>query len=256
MNDAGTPEGWREITLDSIIESAVDGPFGSNLKSEHYVDQPGTRVVRLQNIGISRFLDKDRAYVSSAHAAQLSRHSVEPGDLLVASLGDDAHPVARTCQYPAGLEPAIVKADCFRLRLNKKKARHEFVRWLLNSYSARASLLRRAHGVTRDRVNLTSLKGLTLRLPSPPEQEKIAEILDAADESIRSTERLIVKYDHARNGLLDDLIGRASASPMSKVELLDNVARRGSGHTPSKENPTYWNGGIKWVITGRFRSAR
>lgn len=29
--------------------------------------------------------------------------------------------------------------------------------------------------------------------------------------------------------------------------LLDTVARRGSGHTPDKKHPEYWNGSIKWV---------
>lgn len=29
--------------------------------------------------------------------------------------------------------------------------------------------------------------------------------------------------------------------------LLDEVAERGSGHTPSKSHSDYWNGGIKWV---------
>lgn len=29
--------------------------------------------------------------------------------------------------------------------------------------------------------------------------------------------------------------------------LLETVARRKSGHTPDKESPAYWNGGIKWV---------
>ena len=29
--------------------------------------------------------------------------------------------------------------------------------------------------------------------------------------------------------------------------LLDNVAKRGSGHTPDKKHPEYWNGTIKWV---------
>jgi type I restriction enzyme S subunit len=32
-----------------------------------------------------------------------------------------------------------------------------------------------------------------------------------------------------------------------RIELLDDVAERGSGHTPSKNVPSYWNGGIKWV---------
>lgn len=29
--------------------------------------------------------------------------------------------------------------------------------------------------------------------------------------------------------------------------LLDQMAKRGSGHTPSKDSPSYWDGGIKWV---------
>ncbi|APD92212.1 restriction endonuclease subunit S (plasmid) [Alteromonas mediterranea] len=32
-----------------------------------------------------------------------------------------------------------------------------------------------------------------------------------------------------------------------KYELLDKVAERCSGHTPSKSIPGYWNGGIKWI---------
>jgi type I restriction enzyme S subunit len=31
------------------------------------------------------------------------------------------------------------------------------------------------------------------------------------------------------------------------VFYLDKVAERGSGHTPERDNPEYWNGGIKWV---------
>jgi type I restriction enzyme, S subunit len=31
------------------------------------------------------------------------------------------------------------------------------------------------------------------------------------------------------------------------VVLLDSVAKRGSGHTPDKAHPGYWNGNIKWV---------
>lgn len=29
--------------------------------------------------------------------------------------------------------------------------------------------------------------------------------------------------------------------------LLDSIAKRGSGHTPDKKHPEYWNGNIKWV---------
>src|SRR5436305_452777 len=32
-----------------------------------------------------------------------------------------------------------------------------------------------------------------------------------------------------------------------EVVLLDSVAKRGSGHTPDKKHPEYWNGDIKWI---------
>lgn len=32
-----------------------------------------------------------------------------------------------------------------------------------------------------------------------------------------------------------------------RLELLDNLAKRGSGHTPDKTKSDYWNGGIKWI---------
>ncbi|NMF86714.1 restriction endonuclease subunit S [Nodosilinea sp. P-1105] len=31
------------------------------------------------------------------------------------------------------------------------------------------------------------------------------------------------------------------------IVLLDLVTKRGSGHTPDKKRPEYWNGGIKWI---------
>jgi type I restriction enzyme S subunit len=31
------------------------------------------------------------------------------------------------------------------------------------------------------------------------------------------------------------------------MPLLDSIAKRGSGHTPDKKHPEYWNGPIKWV---------
>lgn len=37
------------------------------------------------------------------------------------------------------------------------------------------------------------------------------------------------------------------SNPSWTTALLDSVCDRGSGHTPSKSHPEYWNGGVKWV---------
>lgn len=43
-------------------------------------------------------------------------------------------------------------------------------------------------------------------------------------------------------------MARAASTPDGwKCSLLDDVTKRGSGHTPDKDIADYWNGGIKWV---------
>ncbi|HMI84207.1 MAG TPA: restriction endonuclease subunit S [Polyangiaceae bacterium] len=38
-----------------------------------------------------------------------------------------------------------------------------------------------------------------------------------------------------------------AGTPSWNSVLLDSVAKRGSGHTPDKKHPEYWNGTIKWL---------
>ena len=49
---------------------------------------------------------------------------------------------------------------------------------------------------------------LEIPVPPLPEQRRIAEILDAADEAVRKTERGIAKLKAVKAGLLDDLLTR------------------------------------------------
>ncbi len=104
--------------------------------------------------------------------------------------------------------------------------------------------------------------------PPPDEQSKIAEVLSTVDQAIEKTEALIAKQQRIKTGLMQDLLTRGidehgnlrseathefKDSPLGRipveweVTLLDSLAVRGSGHTPNKQRPTYWNGGIKWV---------
>lgn len=120
----------------------------------------------------------------------------------------------------------------------------------------------------------TSWKGLSqfkVPIPEPKHQSKIAEVLDTLDAAIRGTEAVVAKLRAMKQGLLHDLLTRGidangdlrppqpeaphlyHQTPLGwlpkewEVRLLDDVAQRGSGHTPSKSVASYWNGGIKWV---------
>ena len=200
------PVEWAVNELGQTVVSAVDGPFGSNLKSNHYVDEPGVRVIRLGNIGNGKFLDQDKAWISNSHGNFLSRHSVQPLDILIGSLGDERHPFGRACLYTDNIHEAVVKADVFRVRCKSDKFVHSFAVHLFNFPRWRQGLFALAQGVTRNRVNLTNM--LLLQLPVPPisEQKAIVRIIKSTDASLDELQRQLVKLRALKTALMQDLL--------------------------------------------------
>ncbi|MFM0205066.1 hypothetical protein PQR53_35190 [Paraburkholderia fungorum] len=181
-NLPGLPEGWAWASVDqcSFDENAItDGPFGSNLKSEHYQDS-GPRVIRLQNIGDGIFVDA-YAHISEAHFANLSKHAVETGDVVVAMLGEV---LPRACGIPDGVAPAIVKADCARVRLNPQLIRPAIVVAQLNSKPVRDAVMKFVKGIGRPRINLGHVRAVPIALAPSDEQVAIETTLQKAQLSI------------------------------------------------------------------------
>lgn len=178
MKDSGiewlgkVPEHWAVLSLGKMTIDKCDGPFGSGLKSEHYTDT-GVRVIRLQNIRLSGFDDKDAAFIDeNYYRKKLNEHDVRQGDVLIAGLGDDRNTVGRACVAPAEIEPAMVKADCFRFRLFSERALPEFVSTQLTAGSpADAGLL--SSGSTRSRIPLSVMASRKIALPPIDEQKAI-----------------------------------------------------------------------------------
>ena len=176
------PAHWRVMPLGRVTLSRCDGPFGSGLKSEHYTDS-GVRVIRLQNIRRDGFDDSGEAFIDADYyARELSGHDVVCGDVLIAGLGDDKNTVGRACVAPAGIEPAMVKADCFRYRLDTKQVLPEFVATELSASSA-ADAGMMSSGSTRSRIPLSVMATRKLAIPPIGEQKQIVDFLRA--ESLR-----------------------------------------------------------------------
>jgi type I restriction enzyme, S subunit len=95
-----------------------------------------------------------------------------------------------------------------------------FVMLFLNCPSTRRELNILGQGVTRDRVNLTTL--LTLRVLRPPveEQKQIVQTIAALDMRIQTEEALRSKLASLQSGLMADLLsGRVRVPDGIAVEL-------------------------------------
>ena len=202
------PASWLWTSVDEIAadcENAItDGPFGSQLKTEHYVTTPGFRVVRLQNIARGSFVEAHRSYVEQARYERLAKHHVMPGDLVVAGLVD---PRVRCCQLPADIGPALVKADCYRLSVDERLVAR-FALYYLNSTYCEDFAAVHHHGMTLTRIGLRNFR--TLPFPLPPLAEQ---------------HRIVAKVD-ALMTLCDKLEASFATASISRVRLLEATLRK------------------------------
>lgn len=177
---ATNPKGWPRKRVRDLAVKYSDGPFGSNLKSEHYVPS-GIRVIRLQNIGTGRFDDTDKAFISPEHFASLGRHKCLPGDVLIGTLGD---PNLRACIQPNNIRVALNKADCVQLRVNREVATNHYLCWLLNMPSTLAMAQGLVLGQTRARISMGRLGELLVPQPPIHLQQSFAQRAAAVGQSM------------------------------------------------------------------------
>ena len=202
------PAHWTIAQLRRMAVDYCDGPFGSGLKSSHYTED-GVRVVRLQNIGHGEFVESDTAFISREHYLSLGDHSVISGDILIAGLGDDNHPAGRACVAPKNIDPAMVKADCFRFRPDRDRVDPKFVALQLTATAVSASAVLSA-GATRQRTNLRSTSTRAVSIPTMHEQTGIVEYVThrimSIDVALESTVQQIAFLREYRTRLIADVV--------------------------------------------------
>ncbi|WP_349975258.1 restriction endonuclease subunit S [Pseudomonas sp. WHRI 8519] len=114
----------------------------------------------------------------------------------------------------------------------------------------------------KNTIQITNSTFLSGALPLPTdriEQEKVASCLSSIEELISLEAKKLTSLRKYKRGLMQMLLpGEGEAEPRVRFpefteaeawskERLEDLAKRGSGHTPSKAHPEYYDGGIKWV---------
>jgi len=195
------PKGWPVKSFREISKIFSDGPFGSNLKSSHYVNK-GVRVIRLQNIGVGRFVDDNQAYISEEHFNSLDKYECLPGDVLIGTLGE---PNLRACLLPTYINKALNKADCIQLRPMGHCATSEYISSLINQPGLLSLSSYLLHGQTRTRISMGTLRELLIPVPPLSMQQKFTMIYHQVDNIKSRSNKLL--FD--KKVLFNSLIQRA-----------------------------------------------
>ena len=82
-------QGWHWFMLSDLGTddrySFADGPFGSNLKKEHYTDKNEVRIIQLSNVGELGWKNDNVKYTTFEHLTAIQRSEVKAGNIVIAN---------------------------------------------------------------------------------------------------------------------------------------------------------------------------
>jgi restriction endonuclease S subunit len=189
----------REIIEIGKVADVVDGPFGSSLHAENYVEK-GIPFLRVHNVTEEGLLNlSDLVFIREEDHERLKSSEALPGDVIITKTGwvgfatvitDDI----KKCNY---------RADLAKIRL-KTTTRLDpyFVSMFLNSKYGRLQTKRLMSGTRGDRILAINIKKIVIPYLNDKVQKEIRHIYSLAIEQYKTS---ITLYSQAENFLLEEL---------------------------------------------------
>lgn len=185
----------------------VDGPFGSNLKSEHFIENGDVYVVESGFITTGIFIDKEFKTISKKHFETIKRSECLGGDVIIAKIGAN---YGMAAELPILDKKAVVSGNSLKITLNQNLIK--------NDYFVKLLFLSKLLGGFENFVNISaqpalSLGGLNnLSLPCPPIKEQLEIIsyieqhTDKIDKAIFQKQEEIEKLKEYKSTLIDSAV--------------------------------------------------
>lgn len=167
------PMGWVWARFEDLSLDSADGPFGSNLKKEHYTDKKEVRIIQLSNIGEDGWRDLNTKYTSFEHLKNISRSEAFPGDIIVAKM----MPAGRAIICPDMDKKYVLSSDAVRFDFSNLLYK-KYLYWAINSTVVKDQVYSEVQGITRVRTSLSKLRTYLIPIPPLAEQKRIVAKLE------------------------------------------------------------------------------
>lgn len=168
--------------LDEVSNKIVDGPFGSQLKVEEYVEE-GIPLIRVKDIKDGELDETGLIYITPNKQEQLHRSRVLPGDILLTKAGS----IGNAAIFPPDLKEANITSHLAKIEV-KEGINARYVCEYLNTRFARLQISRLGSKTTRPELNLSEVSSILIILPPNDIQNKVIQMMQSSYQSKRQKE--------------------------------------------------------------------
>lgn len=213
----------------------------------------GVKLINVGNINNGKIdLNATKIYLSEEEANDKYKHFlIDEGDLLIACSGvvvDNFH--NKIAFIKKEHLPLCLNTSTMRFKeLSERKGTLNFLRYFLQTIEFKEQLRKLITGSAQLNFGPSHIRKIQIPLPPIPTQQKIANILDKADELRQYNKQLIEKYEALTQSLFLDMFGDPlkNENGWEKTELRNVTTKIGSGSTPRGGKEAYHTEGISLI---------
>ncbi|MFN8307331.1 MAG: restriction endonuclease subunit S [Ferruginibacter sp.] len=239
---------WEKVKLEEAIKKPISGEWGEEGNSVY--------VLRTTNFSNDGSLYLDDVVKRNIPQDKIEKKKLKYGDtILEKSGGSPSQPVGRVVYFDIEKKngtPYLCNNFTSVIR-PKDNFNSKYLFWFL-FYNHIAKKTLGYQNKTTGIINLQTDRYIKeLEIPNPPllTQQKIAAILDKADELRKKDLQLLAKYEELLQSIFYDMFGDPVKNEKGwKKKKIGEVLDVETGSTPSRNSPDYYKGNIPWIKTG------
>jgi type I restriction enzyme S subunit len=195
------PEDWEVRRLSDLAKVRSGIAKNSNASISNPVTVPYLRVANVQD----GFLDLGEVSSISIGRDDLERYLLRPGDVLM-NEGGDLDKLGRGAIWRGELKQCIHQNHVFAIRCTAGLLPEFLNAWASGKAARRYFVVAGKQTTNLASINKTAIGGLPIALPSPREQQQIAEALDSLCAHEASFEDLIAKKKQIKQAAMQELL--------------------------------------------------
>ena len=240
--------------LSEIFDSPISGEWGTELQE----GQQGYKVIRTTNFTNQGRLNLSDIVSRNIDIDKCSKKVLQVGDIIIEKSGGSPNqPVGRVVFFDV-TEDEYYFCNNFTAILRPKEFVYpKYGLYLMKMLYIQRKVLKfqnKTTGIINLKLN-DYLNQTSINLPSFETQERIANILDQAQELIDKRKAQIEALDELIQSVFYDMFGDPIQNPKGfNKKAIGKEFEIKTGATPSRKDETYWdNGTIPWVKTTELK---
>ena len=250
---ADTAMALQRISLGQLLDSGAILATNGFSCGDHNSDGNGVLQIRPFNITSEARITLDQEKHIPLDAA-VARPTLANGDIIFNNT-NTKELVGKTALWrgPAG---CVFSNHMTRLRIVDPTISPRYLAYAIHAHwlTGHSKMLARSH-VAQASIMGERFREITLPWPSAVEQGALAEVFEALDASIASTDHIVAVAKDLKHAAMRALFTRGLRGEAQKeaeiglvpeswdIVPLGSLGRVGNGSTPKKTAPAYWQGG-------------